>query len=46
MNARSKTDKNDAFMLEELLCFNPLKGIYAPRWMLEKCGTCPGIQSP
>ena len=30
MKSMSKTDKNDAFMLAELLCFNRLKGIYVP----------------
>jgi transposase len=30
MRSMSKTDKNDAFMLAELLCFDRLKGIYVP----------------
>lgn len=30
MKSMSKTDKNDAFILAELLCFDRLKGIYVP----------------
>ncbi len=30
MKSMAKTDKNDAFMLAELLCFDRLKGIYVP----------------